>query len=404
MRGTNFILNEVTVEKWVYGGDGLARVDGRVVLLPYVMPGEKARIETLEDRRGVMRGVAREVVDRAPERVDPVCPYFYRCGGCHYQHAAYEYQVRQKAVILREQLRRVGRLQFDGEIETVSGPPLGYRNRSQFHVDNGRVGYFGEGSRELVPVDQCPISSPKINEALGVLLELVRDRRWPGFLRELELFTNETDVVLNVIESNQPLARSFFDWVAEAIPGAQRGWLAYPSAGRSFQVSHNSFFQVNRFLVDRLVETATAGVSGKTALDLYAGVGLFSLTLAGRFEQVTAVESGNSAVRDLKQNAERAGLVVETMRTNVEAYLPAVRSTPDFVLADPPRAGLGKAVTAELARLKPPRIVIVACDPATLARDLGALVAAGYAIDRLTMVDLFPQTYHLEAVAALSLR
>ena len=404
MRGTNFILNEVSVEKWVYGGDGLARVDGRVVLTPYVLPGEKARIEIVEDRRGVTRGAVRETLERAAERIDPACPYFYRCGGCHYQHAAYEFQVAQKAEILREQLRRVGRVAWDGPIATVAGEPFGYRNRSQFHIERGAIGYFGEGSRELVAIGECPISSPRINEALQALLEMVRDRRWPGFLRELELFTNETDVLLNVVESEQPVARSFFDWAAERIPGAQRGWLSYPAVGRSFQVSHNSFFQVNRFLVDRLVETATEGAAGGSALDLYAGVGLFSLVLASRFERVTAVESGNSAVRDLKANAEQAGVRVETVRTNVEAFLPSVKSTPDFVLADPPRAGLGKAVTAELLRLRPPRVTIVACDPATLARDLGVLTAGGYGIDRLTMVDLFPQTYHLEAVAALALR
>ncbi len=133
-----------------------------------------------------------------------------------------------------------------------------------------------------------------------------------------------------------------------------------------------------------------------------AGVGLFSLKLAEKFERVTAVESGNSAVRDLKLNAEKAGVKLEVMRSNVEAFLPSVKTRPDFVLADPPRAGLGKAVTAELIRLAPPRIVVVACDPATLGRDLGVLTAAGYRIEKLTMVDLFPQTYHLETVASLS--
>ncbi len=255
----------------------------------------------------------------------------------------------------------------------------------------------------MVAIDHCPISSPKINEALGSLLGMTRDRRWPKFLRSIELFTNERDVMVNIIQSDQPMSKRFFEWCAESIPGAQRGSLEYEAGGQLFQVSHNSFFQVNRFLVDRLVDTATGNLSGATALDLYAGVGLFSLALAKRFERVLAVESGSGAARDLKQNAERAAVKIDVIQANVEAFLPSVKEPPELVLADPPRSGLGKTVTAELVRLKPARIVVVSCDPATLARDMGSLLSGGYRIERLVLVDLFPQTYHLEAIACLRL-
>jgi 23S rRNA (uracil1939-C5)-methyltransferase len=314
--------------------------------------------------------------------------------------------VRQKAAILREQLRRVGRIEYDGEIDVAAGQPLAYRNRSQFHVDRGRIGYFGEGSHELVAIDHCPISSPRLNEALGELVKMAGDRRWPGFVRSVELFTNETDVMVNVLDASQPVAKRFFEWCAERIPGADRGFLEYSATGRVFQVSHNSFFQVNRFLVDRLVETAIEEWAGEAALDLYAGVGLFALALAGRFERVTAVESGASAVRDLRVNAERASVsaVVTAVQANVEAFLTRFgEAAPELVLADPPRAGLGKTVAAELVRLRPARIVIVSCDPSTLARDLAGLLAGGYRMERVTMVDLFPQTYHLESVVSLRL-
>ncbi len=402
MVGQNLIVNEVTAEKWVYGGDSLSRVEGRVVLTPYLIPGETARVETSEDKRGLIRAIAREVVNPSPERVEAPCPYFFRCGGCHYQHASYDYQVQQKAEILREQLRRVGRLKYDGPIETLAGPPLGYRNRTQLHIDRGRLGYYGEGSHELVPIERCPISSPKINEAIAVLLDMVRHPRWPKFVQSIELFTNERDVLLNVTETGQPLSKRFFEWCAERIPGAQRGFLEYEAAGHTFQVSHNSFFQVNRFLLDKLVETAISDAAGQTAYELYAGVGLFSINLAKRFEKVIAIESGGGAARDLKHNAASANVAVDVVHANVEAFLPSVQVTPDFVLADPPRSGLGKAVVAELLRIKPRRIVIVACDPATLARDLAPLLADTYRIDRMVMVDLFPQTYHLETVVSLS--
>lgn len=175
------------------------------------------------------------------------------------------------------------------------------------------------------------------------------------------------------------------------------------AAGEVFRVGPRSFFQVNRFLLGELVERALEGAAGGRALDLYAGVGLFTLPMARRIGQVTAVESSRAAARDLAFNALRAGLPVEVRRADAAAYLASLSEAPDFVLADPPRAGLGPAVTRELLRLKPARITLVSCDPATMARDLASLVRGGYRFDRLTLVDLFPQTHHIEAVASLSL-
>jgi 23S rRNA (uracil1939-C5)-methyltransferase len=392
----------VTAEKWVYGGDSLSRVDGRVVLTPFILPGEVARVEPEQESSDLIRTRLVEVVSPAAERVSPPCPYFQRCGGCHYQHAAFEFQVQQKASILREQLKRVGKIEFGGEIQTIAAEPLGYRNRTQFHVKGSQIGFFAAGSRDLLPVEHCPISSPRINEVLGALIRMSKDRRWPNFLRTIEVFTNESDVLLNV-DAERPLARHFFDWCAEEVPGASRGFVDYTAGGDVFRVSHNSFFQVNRFLVERLADEALAGAEGETAMDLYAGVGLFSIGLARKFAKTTAVESGKSAVRDLEINARQANVALDGVGQGVEQFLPTVDRAPDFVLADPPRAGLGKSVTRELLRLKPRAITIVSCDPSTLARDLGALTGGGYRIESLQMADLFPQTYHIESIARLRL-
>jgi 23S rRNA (uracil1939-C5)-methyltransferase len=228
---------------------------------------------------------------------------------------------------------------------------------------------------------------------------MLRDRRWPQFIRSVEIFTDERQVQLNVIETDQPVAKRFFEWCGETIAGLVGSTLDYEER---FRVGRNSFFQVNRFLVDRLVETAIEGAEGGAALDVYAGVGLFSLALARKFGQVTAVESGASAVRDLEFNAERAGLSnVKAIQKSAEEYLAALEEAPDFVLVDPPRAGLGKAVVARLAELRPRQLTVVACDAATLARDLAGLIGAGYRMERLTLVDLFPQTMHLETVVQL---
>jgi 23S rRNA (uracil1939-C5)-methyltransferase len=382
--------HDVEIDKWVFGGEGLARIDGRVVLTPFVMPGETARIE-LGDR---VHAELSEVLKPSPERVTPPCPLFEVCGGCHYQHAPYEFQLARKIEILREQLLRVGKIKFEEEIGVISGPPLGYRNRVQFHIAQKKIGYVAARSHEVVPVEQdCPVASPRLNRALAEMRERLSDPRFPKFVHSIELFTNETEVQINVKEADQPVARRFYEWCESKVA------IEYPTKFGTFRVSPQSFFQVNRFLVDQLVEAAIGNNEGKTALDLYAGVGLFALPLASRFRSVTAVEAASSAARDLEVNASNAGLTVHLENARVEDYIAKLSTTPDFVLVDPPRAGLGKAVVEGLLKLAAPRLTIVACDPATLARDLAGL--PGYKIDSLTLVDLFPQTYHLETVAQL---
>jgi 23S rRNA (uracil1939-C5)-methyltransferase len=394
---------EVTVEKLVYGGQGLARVEGRVVMAPFVLPGERVRVRAESERRGMVEARLLEVLAPAEGRTAPSCPFFERCGGCQYQHAGYETQLEQKRRILREVLARIGKLEAPAEIPTISGEPWGYRNRTQLHLAGGEIGFFGSGSHHLVPVDRCPISSPRINQALAALRGMKGERRFPGFITSLEMFTNESEVQVNVLESGRPVSRRFFDWCAEKIPGYAADAIEYGVGSATYCVHHRSFFQVNRFLIEPLIAAALDGAEGETALDLYSGVGLFSIPLARRFGSVTAVETSSSAARDLEFNAARAGVAVAVRRQPVEAFLETAEARPDFVLADPPRSGLGKHAVRHLLRLKPPRLIIVACDPATLARDLAALAAGGYAIERLVLIDLFPQTFHIETIARLGL-
>lgn len=403
-RGESLIVNEVRVEKWVYGGDALARLDGVVVLAPYLLPGERALVKAKPVKSGLMKGETVELIEPSPDRVDPRCPYFRRCGGCHYQHAAYPAQLERKVEILRESLARIGRVEAPGEIRVIASEPWGYRNRIQLHFDGERFGFHAAGSHRVVAVEGCPIASPRLNDAMRALNRMARDRRFPRFLRSLELFTNETEVQVNVLDAGtRRLAKGFFRWCAETMPGATEPALDYRAAGETFRVSHKSFFQVNRFLVDALVEAVCGELGGQRALDLYAGVGLFALPLARRFEQVTAVEASKSAAADLTANAHRAGLGIEVHRAATEAWLTTVTGVPNVCVADPPRSGLGKKVVEQLLRLRPERLVLVSCDPATLARDLQGLCAA-YGIERMAMADLFPQTSHIETITHLVLR
>jgi 23S rRNA (uracil1939-C5)-methyltransferase len=376
-----FRLQEtLTIEKLVYGGEGLARLEGKVVLTPFVLPGEVVRAETERVKNDLWRGRLIEVLQPSASRVTPGCPYFQRCGGCQYQHMDYPFQLEQKSAILREVLQRVGKIEFQGEIALISGEPWQYRNRVQLHIEGGKVGYFAQGSRDLCAIDHCPIASPKLNETISKIDA-------PQANTALELFSNETEVQVNVLDRIPRQALSALATLGVTTPIEYNG----------FQVSRNSFFQVNRFLIDRLVECAIGGAKGEWAVDLYAGVGLFSAKLAERFDKVTAVESSSSSLRDLAHNFAQAAV-----NANVEDYLAGLEQTPGFILADPPRAGLGKVVVKQLARIRAPRLTIVSCDPATLARDLQALIAENYRIEKITLVDLFPQTFHLETVVELS--
>ncbi|MDP9055524.1 MAG: class I SAM-dependent RNA methyltransferase [Acidobacteriota bacterium] len=394
---------QLQIEKLVYGGDGLSRPNGEVVFTPFVLPGETVEAEKLEARKHVGRARLLRVEAPSADRVTAPCPVFGRCGGCQYQHAAYEAQLRYKRDILVETLRRVGKIEWDPErVGIESAEPFGYRNRVQLHFEGGRTGYREMNSRRLVAIEACPIGSPKINEVIGKLNRMQRDRGWPRFLQLLEVFTNETEVQWNVLESEKSVAKHFFEWLAEEVPGTVSGPLEYAVNGDLFQVNGTSFFQVNRFLLPRLANLAIGDAGGSSAWDLYAGVGLFSLPLAKKFQHVTAVESGRSEA-DLRENARRAQAAVSAVSEQTEVFLQKAKKAPEFVLADPPRAGLGKGATARLSELQPQTLVIVACDPATLARDLAAL-APVYSIEQITLVDLFPQTFHIETIARLKVR
>jgi 23S rRNA (uracil1939-C5)-methyltransferase len=365
-------------------------VEGRVVLVPYTLPGEKVQIRL---QKGI-EAELEQVVAPSRERVSPVCSVFTQCGGCSYQHAPYEFEKTAKVEILREQLRRVGKIEYAADIPLIAGPELGYRNRVQLHLKDRRLGYLAAGSHQLVPVSNCPIASPRINQAIQDLERRLTEPKFPHFIHSLELFTNETDIQLNVLETERPVAQWFYKSCGSVVG------LDYATAFGTFRISPRSFFQVNRFLLEDLVRLALPEEGGASALDLYAGAGLFALPLAAKFKKVTAVESGTTAARDMQFTAERAEVHIEGVNARVEDYLERANSAPDFVLADPPRAGLGKVVVDHLNRLAPGRLTIISCDPATLARDLAGLKS--YRIEGITLIDLFPRTPHLETVVKLA--
>lgn len=419
----------LTIEKLVYGGEGLARLpDGKAVFVPFVLPGEEVSATLAREKKSFAWATADQVLKPAATRIQPPCPYFASCGGCHYQHTLYTAQLEIKRAILRETLQRNAKFDWKGEIKTHSAEPWNYRNRTRMKVQGGAdfaLGYHRLASHDLLPVKSCPISSPAINRVVQVLWDMGEKGGVPGGVKEIEFFADHSDerMLLEIHHvAGAPGIREFADELQKRraeIRGVaifaqpQRGSAAPPQLKESlgttslqyqvgektFRVSGGSFFQTNRFLVRELAQIAAADFFGKIALDLYAGVGLFANHLAKRFDQVFAVESSPASAADLKANALKN---VVPVKATTEAFLPrCLNMHPEVVVVDPPRAGLGTRATQLLAALRVKRIVYVACDPATLARDVRTFLDFGYQVEEIHLIDLFPQTFHLETVVRL---
>ena len=406
------------------------------MFVPFVLPGERVEAEIRPGKGGFARAAVTQLIEASADRIAACCPYFQQCGGCHYQHIPYGRQLEFKAQILRETLQRIAKIELKDEIRLHASPPWNYRNRTRLQVRTApefAVGYYRFGSREFLPVGECPISSPLINRVMGRLTEL-GGLDCPAAVEEIELFAEAADEQLlawafcggdasgkellrwaEAIRREMPdlIGLSFFasrqrqrsedeashDLKLLAQSGAKA--IRYRTGHGEYQFSAGAFFQVNRHLIDELVSVVTGGAGGDVALDLYAGGGLFSVPLAKKIHHIFAVEPSHTSLPDLRQNVPAS---VKVVGTRTEEYLSSrtVGKRPDLVVLDPPRTGAGKAVTRSLVELGAQRVRYVSCDPATLARDLALLVAAGYRIEEAHLFDLFPQTFHIESVMLLA--
>jgi 23S rRNA (uracil1939-C5)-methyltransferase len=431
---------QLTIEKLVYGGDGLARLPsdeqgpGKAAFVPFVLEGETIEASIVEQKRGFARGRVEKILQPSPQRVEPSCPYFSRCGGCHYQHSRYEHQVEIKSGILKETLRRTAKVELETEVKIHPSPAWNYRNRARLHVrtvPDFALGYYKFNSHEVLPVEQCPVSSPLINRAISAFWRRGRERKMPDGIREIEFFVNAEDTELLIEVSCEPgtpstpirewadVARSTMPEIIgivvdktdtahagkrtepKRIATAGGGEINYTVDDVSYRVSAGSFFQINRHLINELVAIVCLQDGGNIGLDLYAGVGLFSTFLSKSFAQVIAVEPSQTSHLDLLHNSPAN---VKAVRATTVDFLRSApgKLRPDLVVVDPPRSGLGESVVQSLVGLGAHRMTYISCDPATASRDLVGLLSAGYRIEQVHLVDLFPQTYHLESVFHLA--
>ena len=379
----------VTIERILPGGVGLAHADGKTVFVSLAAAGDKLRVSVDREQGNLLFASIVEIIEPSPERIEPPCPYFGRCGGCDFQQLTYEAQLKAKADIIRDCLHRIAHVEVPLVAVVPSPTPWHYRARATWQLDPDQqtMGYYERGSRRVCDVAECAVLVTPLQKTL----EDVRSNQFQNTPADLK----HLDVVYG--DGGISLAPSFDRF--------QTTELSLKVDEETYSYNAEAFFQVNQGLLPDLVQCALANAKGEAALDLYCGVGLFTLPLARRFKKVVGVESNSVATRFARRNLQNAQLsnssiitasVADWIRSgsvNHESF--------EFVLLDPPRAGAESAVIKGIVDLRPSRIVYVSCDPATLARDLKKLIAQGFEVESVTGFDMFPQTHHVETVVHL---
>ncbi|MBL8751937.1 MAG: class I SAM-dependent RNA methyltransferase [Planctomycetes bacterium] len=414
---------EVTVERFGFGGFAIARHDGIAVFVPFGAPGDRLRVEITELQKNHVRARIVEVLAPGPNRTTPRCKHYGECGGCQLQHVDYATQVAAKAEFVRDALVRTGGFEWPDPVLVHHAHPWGYRVRTQLKLTatsgargdgrHGRLrkqeqrarttaeiaaaaaaaappvprlGFHRALSHDVLEVEQCPVLAPELEQGLAGVRAAIASlprKEWP-------------------YQIDGACGTGGASWAPD-LPGMRKDLVEHVVLGFRYLIEPESFFQGNRNLVEELVKGGVDGLEGDLAFDLYAGVGLFSLPLSRRFRRVVAVEDERRACTLGRVNVKTNGCDnVTDLRATTEQFLRANKERPDLVLMDPPRLGAKPAIPL-LLQLRARRLVYVSCDPQTLARDLRQLVDGGYVLERVEAYDMFPQTFHTEAVARLRL-
>lgn len=413
-------LQQVRFEKMVYGGECLGRLaDGRAVFVPFVLPGELAEVEITESKPRFAHGRAVKLLEKSPDRISPPCPYFSLCGGCHYQHLGYTQQLELKKDLVKDQLERLGKLTNLPEIPITASPTaFAYRNQVQFHPawrENAEVpaslGFKQASSDEVLPIGKCLLIPDEMNE----LLPQIELEAGSAITRIAMRSDSEGEIML-VFEGESdeppelsldlPVSATYLSPSGRSLNLSGNDALVYRVLGKEFLVSPESFFQVNLPVAEEMVRHILALVEGKqnlSILELYSGVGLFTHFIAPHASQLTAIESSPSACFDFAGNLDEFENIslyegaVEVILPEIVAQIKPI----DLVVLDPPRAGLNAKARQALIDLAPKEIIYLSCDPSTLARDLKHFGEAGYNLQSAHAFDMFPQTAHVETIAAL---
>ncbi len=383
---------EVEIERLVPGGAGLAHAHGRTLFVPLTAPGDHLRVRVERVRGTVAFATLVEILAPGPARVEPPCPYFGRCGGCDFQQLTYDAQLAAKVEIIRDCLRRIARLDPPASISITPAPDVWhYRSRARWQHDAAqqRLGYYELASHRICDVAACPVVLPEVQATLTRLRTCLSAATLPRDVAEFQAVAGDDGVSL-----------------APPVDDEDKRERLRVIAGERYRFDADCFFQINHALLASLVGAALGDAHGATAVDLYCGVGLFTLPLARRFTHVAAIEANPRACAYARRNLAAAQCTNARVHTSLVGpwltHHAHEHAHVDFLLLDPPRAGAEPEAIRGILALRPQRIAYVSCDPATLARDLRALADGGYNLDSLAAFDMFPQTHHVESVARLT--
>ena len=398
---------EAIIQSLVYGGSGMGRLaDGRAVFIPFTLPGEKVKARIKEEKKGFVMAEVLEILQPSSQRIRPRCPHYGMCGGCHYQHISYELQVVYKKEIFVEQLQRIGNIEIPIISQVVkSNEAWNYRNALQFHLSpNGKLGFERSNSHDTLEIQECHLPCSALSETWPQL-----DFEFLPEIERVELRQGDDDEILLALYSQNSTPPEFeTELPISAVHISPQGQIVLAGndclrisvLGKSLRVNAGSFFQVNHFIAENIISILLEKIrltKEMVILDGYCGVGLFSVFLAPLVSRCLGVEVSSSACRDYALNLD-ANDNVELYEGSAEEVLPLLEVKPDLVVLDPPRSGIERRALAALVKMAPEQLVYISCNPATLARDAKHLIEAGYKLEESILMDMFPQTFHIESL------
>lgn len=415
----------VKIEKIIYNGYGLAREDSKTYFIPYVLPQEEVSIKEHLQKKDYIVAYPENIIKPSPYRIEPLCKYFKICGGCDFLHTTYEYQISLKKDILIDQLRRIGKIETDIEKIIPSQNPFNYRNRVQLKFDGKNLGFYKRDSNEVVDIDNCLITKEDINKIINPLKKfLIKYSISP---HQIQIFSNRKNEKLLkfAFSDSSQIANIIHDLTLyrEEIDEKIKGVGFYIKEDRvvllgediifenvkeyKFRVSMDSFFQVNIFQIENLIEEVVEEFKDKNykkVVDFYCGVGTLTIPVGKYVKNALGIESNPEAVKDAKANAKHNKLSnVKFLKAKTDKGLKYGKDfMPNVVIFDPPRSGLNKKIIFEVSDIKSiEKVVYVSCDPSTLARDLKDFISRGFKLKSVKLLDMFPQTYHIESISVL---
>jgi len=384
-------------------GRGVGKINDKVVFVSNALKDEIVLVKITEEKKKYSLGIATKILEKSKNRCEPQCKYYDKCGGCHIMHQLYDEQKKFKQNKVKQILEKIGKLTNVKVNELVSNKQFNYRNKAIFHIDGKKIGFYSSKTNEVIDIEECIICDDKINEILKIVKQYLKNTKTN--LKELMLRTSKEDVLISIkgdydIQLINILKEKSNNIIYNDKVVIGKDYVIQETNGLKFNNSVNSFFQVNKYVTEKLYDyVRKLSNESESALDLYSGTGTISLILSNSVKKVTGIEIVKSAIEDAKENARINNIDnVNFILGDVSKEIIKLKNKVDLVVLDPPRSGSDEKTLDKIVELSPQKIIYISCDPVTLARDLKYLTGKNYELKEVTPFDMFPNTYHVECV------